>query len=300
VTPPKAPTATTTALVRFATNPATGPAPGPGGGLARLARETWILTRRSLTRIRNEPETLSDVTIQPVMFTLLFAYVFGSAINLGGPFGGTAAYHEYLIAGLFGLTVIGTLAGTAVGMTADMETGLIDRFRSLPISRSAVLAGRTVSDLVTNVLGLAVTAATGLAIGWRIHTGPVDALAALGLVLLLSYAVSWAGVCMGMVFRSAEAAQQAAFIIFLPLGFVSNAFVPTSGMPGWLQAFANWNPVSAAAASCRNLFGNPNPASSIDAWPMQHPEAYTVLWAIGVVAVFAPVAVYLYRRRARS
>ena len=297
---PTAPIATTTAPVRSATNPATGPAPGPGGGLSRLARETWILTRRSLTRIRNEPESLSDVTIQPVMFTLLFAYVFGSAINLGGPFGGTAAYHEYLIAGLFGLTVIGTLAGTAVGMTADMETGLIDRFRSLPISRSAALAGRTVSDLVTNVLGLAVTAATGLAIGWRIHTGPADVLAALGLVLLLSYAVSWAGVCMGMVFRSAEAAQQAAFIIFLSLGFVSNAFVPTSGMPGWLQAFANWNPVSTAAASCRNLFGNPNPASSIDAWPMQHPEVYTVLWAIGVVAVFAPVAVYLYRRTARS
>jgi hypothetical protein len=112
---------TTTAPAHFATNPATGPAPGPGGGRARLARETWII-RRSLTRIRNEPETLSAVTIQPVMFTLLFAYVFGSAIQLGGPFGATAAYHEYLIAGLFGLTVIGTLAGTAVGMTADMET----------------------------------------------------------------------------------------------------------------------------------------------------------------------------------
>jgi ABC transporter DrrB family efflux protein len=289
---------TTTAPAATADSPATGSAPRPGGGLAGLPRETWVLTCRSLARIRNEPATLSDVTVQPVMFTLLFAYVIGSAVDLGGPFDGTAAYHEYLIAGLFGLTVIGTLAGTAVGMTADMETGLIDRFRSLPISRSAVLAGRTVSDLATNVLGLAVTAVTGLAIGWRVHTGPADVLAALGLVLLLSYAISWAGVCLGMVFHSAEATQQAAFIIFLPLGFVSNAFVPTSGMPAWLQTFANWNPVSAAAASCRNLFGNPNPAASLTAWPMQHPEAYTALWAVGMVAVFAPLAVHLYRRNA--
>jgi ABC-2 type transport system permease protein len=289
----------TTAITRPA-DTATHPGTSHATGLAQLAKETWVLTRRSLARIRNQPETLSDVTIQPVMFTLLFAYVIGSGINLGGPFGGTGAYHEYLIAGLFGLTVIGTMASTAVGMTADMETGLIDRFRSLPISRAAVLAGRTLSDLLTNVIGLAVTAVTGLAVGWRVHTGPADFLAALGLILLFSFAVSWTGVCLGMVFRSAEAAQQLGFVVFLPLGFVSNAFVPTSGMPSWLQTVANWNPVSAVAASCRNLFGNPNPASSIGAWPMQHPELYALLWALGVLAVFGPLAVHLYHRKSAS
>jgi ABC-2 type transport system permease protein len=298
------PATTTTAPTATAPPPATGPAPGPGGGLAglaglaRLARDTWILTRRSLARIRNQPETLSDVTAQPVMFVLLFAYVFGSAINLGGPFNGTADYREYLIGGLFGFTAIGTMAGTAVGMTADMESGLVDRLRSLPISRAAVLAGRTVSDLFTNMIGLAVTAATGLAVGWRIHTGPADVLAAVGLVVLLSFAVSWAGVCLGMLFRSPEGAQGGGFLIFLPLMFVSNAFVPTDRMPVWLRTFANWNPVSAVAASCRNLFGNPNPASSVGAWPMQHPEVYAVLWALGIVVVFAPLAVHMFRRKA--
>jgi ABC-2 type transport system permease protein len=291
--------ATTTAPTATPTTPAAGPAPGPGGGLARPARETWFLTRRSQARIRNQPEMLTDVTIQPVMFTLLFAYVFGSAINLGGPFDGTAAYREYLIGGLFAFTVIGTMAGTAVGMTADMEAGLIDRFRSLPISRAAVLIGRTVADVLTNMLGLAITAATGLAVGWRIHTGPVDVLAAVGLVVLLSFAVSWAGVCLGLLFRSAEGAQGGGFLIFLPLMFVSNAFVPTAGMPAWLRAFADWNPVSAVAASCRSMFGNPNPASSVNAWPMQHPELYSVLWALGVVAVFGPLAVHMYRTKSR-
>jgi ABC-2 type transport system permease protein len=296
-----APATTITSPTATATAPATGPAPGPGGGLARVARETWVLTRRSLARIRNQPEALTSVTIQPVLFVLLFAYVFGSAINLGGPFSGTSDYHEYLIAGVFGLSAAATMLGTAVGMAADMETGLIDRFRSLPISGTTVLAGRTAADLLTNVLGMTVVAATGLAIGWRIHTGPGDVVAAVGLILLFSFAVSWAGVCLGMMFRGAETTQQVVgFIVYFPLVFLSNAFVPTAGMPAWLQAVANWNPMSAMAASCRSLFGNPNPASSIGAWPMQHPELYTVLSSLGFVAIVAPLAVHLYRRRARS
>ena len=256
-------------------------------------KNTWVLCRRSIARIAREPEQLSDVTIQPVIFVLLFTYVFGSAIHLPG--GGD--YHQYLISGMFGMAMAGSAPGTAVGITTDMSTGLIDRFRSLPISRSAVLAGRTLSDLATQLLGIIVLAVTGLAVGWRIHNGIGDAALAVGLSLLFAFAATWAGACAGMLMRSPEAAQALGFIVFLPLSFVSNAFVPTQGMPAWLQDFANWNPISALAAACRNLFGGENPAASVQAWPMQHPELAVLIWSVGLIAVFAPTAVYLYRRK---
>jgi ABC-type multidrug transport system permease subunit len=178
-----------------------------------------------------------------------------------------------------------------------MSTGLIDRFRSLPMSRAAVLAGRTLADLGTQVIGICVLAVTGLAVGWRVLNGPGPALAAVGLSLLFAFAMTWAGACAGMVLRSPESAQALGFIFFLPLSFVSNAFVPTQGMPAWLQAFANWNPLSALAASCRVLFGGPNPAASVQVWPMQHPQLAVLLWSAGLIAVFAPLAVWLYRRK---
>jgi ABC-2 type transport system permease protein len=254
-------------------------------------KNSWVLTRRSIARIAREPEQLSDVTIQPVIFVLLFTYVFGSAIHLAGG----ASYHQYLISGMFGMTMAGTAPGTAVGLTADMSTGLIDRFRSLPISRAAVLAGRTLSDLATQVLGLVVLVATGLAVGWRMEHGIGDALLAAGLSLLIAFAMTWVGACAGMLLRSPETAQALGFIFFLPLSFVSNAFVPTQGMPAWLRDFANWNPLSAVAASCRNLFGG-NVATP-DVWPMQHPELAVLIWSVGLIAIFAPTAVYLYRRK---
>jgi ABC-2 type transport system permease protein len=256
-------------------------------------KDTWVLARRSIARIIREPEQLGDVTVQPVIFVLLFTYVFGSAITLPG--GGS--YHQYLISGMFGMTMAGSAPGTAVGLTTDMSTGLIDRFRSLPMSRSAVLAGRTVADLLTQVIGVLVLAATGLLVGWRIDNGIGHALLAVGLSLLFAFAMTWAGACAGMLLRSPEAAQAMGFILFLPLSFVSNAFVPTQGMPSWLRAFANWNPLSAVAASCRELFGGPNPAKLVNAWPMQHPELAVVIWSIALISVFAPTAVYLYRRK---
>jgi ABC transporter DrrB family efflux protein len=264
--------------------------------LSRLwwaVKDTWVLTRRSITRIAREPEQLMDVTIQPVIFVLLFTYIFGSAIHLPG--GGS--YHQYLISGMFGMAMAGSAPGTAVGMCADMTTGLIDRFRSLPISRSAVLAGRTVSDLITQVLGIVVLIATGLAIGWRVENGFGNALLAIGLSALFAFAMTWLGACAGMFMRSTEAAQAAGFIFFLPLTFCSNAFVPTQGMPTVLRDFANWNPMSAIAAACRTLFGGPNPAATVNAWPMQHPELAVVLWSLGLIAIFAPAAVILYKRR---
>ncbi len=273
-------------------------APAPGAArrssLSWAVKDVFVLTRRSLARIRREPETLSNVTIQPVVFVLLFAYVFGSAIRIPG--GGS--YHEYLVGGMIGMGLAQTAPGTAVALVSDMSTGLIDRFRSLPMSRAAVLVGRSIADLLTQIIGVLVTAGVGLAIGWRIHTGVWDVLAAFGLALLFGYAFTWAGACLGMVLRSAEAAQQTGFIIFLPLMFISNAFVPTQGMPGWLQAVADWNPMSALAAASRHFFGNPDPAAAIQSWPMQHPELAVAGWSVLMVAVFAPLAVRLYRRKA--
>ncbi len=262
--------------------------------LAHFASDVLVLTRRSIARIRREPETLADVTFMPVIFILMFAYVFGGAIIL--PSSGN--YHEYLIGGMLGMGLAQTAPGVAVALVTDMSTGLIDRFRSLPMSRWAVLTARTIAELLTQIISAIVVVGVGLAIGWRVHTGAGDVIAAFGLALLFGYAFTWAGVCLGMALRSPEAVQQTGFIIFLPMTFVSSAFVPTQGMPGWLQPVAEWNPMSALAAACRHLFGNPNPAAAVHAWPMQHPELAVVCWAAAMLAVFAPFAVHLYRRKA--
>jgi ABC-2 type transport system permease protein len=265
------------------------------GSAPQFLNDVWVLTKRSIARIRREPETLSEVTIQPVMFVLMFAYVFGGAISLPG--GGS--YHEYLIGGMLGMGLAQTAPGTAVAVVSDMSTGLIDRFRSLPMSRAAVLTARTIADLLTQMIGAAVVASVGLAIGWRIHNGAGDAIEAFALALLFGYAFTWAGVCLGMVLRSPEAAQQSGFVIFLPLTFISSAFVPTQGMPGWLQPVAEWNPMSSLAAATRQLFGNPNPAAAVHAWPAQHAELAVVCWSLAMLAVFAPLAVHLYRTKGR-
>jgi ABC transporter DrrB family efflux protein len=261
--------------------------------LAHFASDVWVLTKRSIARIRREPETLADVTFMPVIFILMFAYVFGGAILLPG----SGNYHEYLIGGMLGMGLAQTAPGVAVALVSDMSTGLIDRFRSLPMSPWAVLTARTIAELLTQIISAVVVVCVGLAVGWRVHTGAGDVIAAFGLALLFGYAFTWAGVCLGMALRSPEAAQQSGFIIFLPLTFVSSAFVPTQGMPGWLQPVAEWNPMSALAAACRHLFGNPNPAAAVHAWPMQHPELAVVCWAVAMLVVFAPLAVHLYRRK---
>ena len=262
---------------------------------AQFIGDVWVLTKRSIARIRNEPETLSNVTIQPVMFVLMFAYVFGGAIGIGG--GGS--YHSYLIGGMLGMGLAQTAPGTAVAVVSDMSKGLIDRFRSLPMSRAAVLTARTIADLLTQVIGAVVVAAVGLAIGWRIDNGIGNAIEAFALALLFGYAFTWAGVCLGMVLRSPEAAQQTGFIIFLPLTFISSAFVPTQSMPGWLQPVAEWNPMTSLAAATRQLFGNPNPAAAVHAWPEQHAALAVVCWSAAMLAVFAPLAVRLYRNKGR-
>jgi ABC-2 type transport system permease protein len=255
--------------------------------------DIWVLVRRAIARIRNEPETLMDVTLMPVIFILMFAYVFGGSIQLPG----SGSYHEYLIGGMLGMGLAQTAPGVAVALVTDMSTGLMDRFRSLPMSRWAVLIARSIAELLTQLISTAIVVCVGLAIGWRVHTNGWDVLAALGLALLFGYAFTWGGILLGMVLRSPEAAQQLGFILFLPLTFISSAFVPTQGMPGWLQPVAEWNPMSALAAACRKLFGNPNPAAYVHAWPMQHPQLAVIAWSVGMLLVFAPLAVRKYRRK---
>jgi ABC-2 type transport system permease protein len=256
-------------------------------------RNVVVLTRRNLVHIRREPLQLSDVTIQPVLFTLLFVYIFGAGIVLPG--GGD--YTDFAIAGLLMLNLTTSAMGTAVGLSTDLSTGVIDRFRTLPMWRAAVLAGRSIADILTAAMCTAIVALTGLAIGWRTDASALSVVAGFGVALLFAYAMSWGCACLGLVSKGPESAQSVGLLILFPLAFVSNAMVPTQHMPGWLRTIADWNPVSAVASALRHLWGNPNPSGTIQAWPMQHPVEAALLWSVGILAVFAPLAVHLYRKR---
>lgn len=253
---------------------------------------TRVMTRRNLVHVRREPMQLSDVTIQPVLFVFLFVYVFGAAMHIPG-----GSYVDYAIAGLLTLNLTTASVGTAVGLSNDLTTGVVDRFRTLPIARSSVLVGRSISDLLASALAATLVLVTGYVIGWRPDTALPSVLAGIFVVLLFAYAMSWASACLGIAAQGPEAAQGIAFVAFFPLSFVSNAFVPTQGMPSWLETIANWNPVSAVTSSVRVLFGNPNPSGRIDTWPMQHPTQAALLWSFAFLAVFVPLAVRSYRRK---
>ncbi len=255
-------------------------------------RDVAVMTGRNLWHVRREPLQLSDVTVQPVLFTLLFVYVFGAGVAL--PEG---TYADFAIAGLLALNLTTSSMGTAVGLSTDLNGGVIDRFRSLPIWRPSVLVGRSIADVFQAALCSAIVAATGFVVGWRFHEGIGRALAAFGIFLLFSYAMSWACACLGIVSKGPESASGFGLIVLFPLAFVSNALVPTENMPTVIRAIANWNPVSAVTAAARDLFGNPNPSATIAAWPMQHPIVASLLWSFAIITVFAPLAAVLYRRR---
>jgi ABC-2 type transport system permease protein len=267
-------------------------APRPPGLMRRL-NDVAMLTQRNLVHIAREPLQLSDVTVQPLLFTLLFVYVFGSGIVLPG--GGS--YTDFAIAGLLALNLTTSAMGTAVGLSTDLGSGVIDRFRTLPMWRPAVLVGRSLADLMTAALCAAIVAGTGLVIGWRPEGGVLDTLGGFGVFLLFSYAMSWGCACLGMVSKGPESAQGMGLVILFPLSFVSNALVPTEHMPAVLKFIADWNPVSSVTAACRHLFSNPNPSATIHVWPMQHPVLASLLWSVALLAVFAPLAVTLYKRR---
>ncbi len=279
-----------------ATLPAKIGAPGPFARLRSWWGDVWVMTRRNLIHVRREPMQLSDVTIQPVLFTLLFIYVFGSAMVLKG--GGS--YKEFALAGLLVMNLTTSTVGTAIGLSMDLSTGVIDRLRTLPMSPTAILVGRSLSDLLAAALCTTIVVLTGLAIGWRADAGFASVLAGLGVALLFSYALTWGNACLGMAVKGPESAQGVVFIVMFPLAFVSNVFVPTQGMPSWLATIANWNPVSAVASACRTLWGNPNPSGMIQAWPMQHPVTAAVCWSLVILVVCVPLAGHFYRSRTRD
>jgi ABC-2 type transport system permease protein len=250
-----------------------------------------VVARRNLAHIRHIPEKLSDVTIQPILFVILFGYVFGSAIAIPG-----GNYREFLMAGMFAMTLFMTVNSTAVGMSDDMSKGLVDRFRALPMARSAVLIGRTLSDMLEACLGVTLLALTGLVVGWRPNEGLWHTLAAFGLLLLFGLAMSCAGIFLGLTVRSPESAQSIGFVVFFPLIFLSNNFVPTGGMPVILREIADWSPISAVTAALRDLFGNPGAPTADSPWPLQHATEISIFWSLLFIAVFLPLGVRKYLR----
>ena len=260
--------------------------------MAMTIRNTVSLTRRNLVHISREPVQLSDATIQPVLLTVIFVYLFGGAIPVSG-----GSYTDYILPGLLVLNLTISCQGTAVGVASDLHEGIIERFRVLPMWRPSVLAGRSLADLATNCLAAAVVAVTGLAVGWRTSARPLAILGGFALVLFFAYSLSWAGACAGLISKSPESAASLGVIVLFPFAFVSNAIVPTRHMPGWLQAITDWNPVSAVTAGTRRLWHNPDPSASIGAWPMQHPVEASLAWSVLILAVAAPLASWLFRRR---
>jgi ABC-2 type transport system permease protein len=254
--------------------------------------DVMTITKRQLLQLARIPEVLVFSTIQPVMFVLLFRFVFGGSISTGQPGG----YVQLLMPGIFVQTVAFTLAATAVGLAEDMKKGLIDRFRSLPISRGAVVIGRTFGDALLNILVLTVMAAAGYAVGWRPTSGSLSIALAFLFLFMFGYALSWIGIYVGLAVKEARTVQSVGFLVTFPLTFLSNAFAPTTGMPKALQYFAEWNPVSTMVAACRQLFGLKNEfGATASSWPSQHPLETSLLYMVLLMVVFIPLSIRKYK-----
>ena len=259
-------------------------------------KDGLVIAKRNLIKIKRVPDVLVFVLISPIMFVLLFAYVFGSAIDIPG-----GSYREFLMAGIFAQTVVFGATFTGAGLADDMQKGIIDRFRSLPMSRAAVVLGRTASDVIYNVLTLTIMALTGLLVGWRIHTGFLNALLGFALLLVFAYSISWVMAWIGLLVPSVEVLNNATFMVIFPITFIANTFVPSENLPTVLRVFAEWNPISALTQATREQFGNlppgtPDPAT----WPLQNPVVYALIWAVIIIAVFAPLSIRRYKRVAKK
>jgi ABC-2 type transport system permease protein len=283
-----------TATVTSAASPA---ANGQGVGAVHPPRgvlhDTWVIARRGLVHMKRQPEQLSDATIQPIMFVLLFAYVFGGAIDVPG--GGN--YREFLMGGIFAQTIVFTAFGVALSLANDRKNQAVDRFRSLPIAKGAVLGGHAIANLIKSLLPIAIMSICGLVIGWRIRDGVPDAIGGFLLLIGFAFAMIWVGVLLGSLVATPEGVTGIAFVALFPITFVASTFVPTETMPGVLRTIAEWNPVTTLADAVRVQFGNPNtPTAPGDPWSIAHPMAYSIIWIVGIVAVCAPLAVRAYQR----
>jgi ABC transporter DrrB family efflux protein len=252
--------------------------------VSRLVGDTLVVAERNLTRIRRAPDILTAFTIQPVMFLLLFVYVFGGAINTPG-----YEYKDFLLPGILVQNIAFGGFVTALGLNEDLNKGLIDRFRSLPMARPAVLAGRTLSDVGTNLLSIAVLLTTGLIIGFSFHASALEVVAGLGILILFGYAFSWVFALLGLLVSSPESANSLGFIVVFPLTFISSAFVPVESMPDALQSFAEQNPFTIVVNAIRALWIGAPAGNNV--WG-------AVVWALVILAIFAPLAVWRYRRAA--
>jgi ABC-2 type transport system permease protein len=265
-----------------------------GERLSIVVSDSVTIAKRNVIKIKRVPDVLIFSTLSPIMFVLLFAYVFGAAIDVPGLSGG---YREFLIAGIFAQTVVFGATFTGAGLAEDMQKGIIDRFRSLPMASSAVLVGRTISDVVINVVSLTVMSVTGLVVGWRIRGSFLDAVLAYILLLLFAYAVSWIMAVVGLLVRAPEVFNNASFMVIFPLTFIANTFVPSEKLPPVLRVIAEWNPVSALTQATRDLFGNTNPlAPPPQAWSLQHPVITSLVWVVVILVVFVPLALRQYKK----
>ena len=275
--------------------PATASRPAAAtGSIASAARDGVIVMWRNLKRIPRIPELAIFAILQSIMFVVLFSVVFGGAIPLPG--GGS--YNEFLMPGIFAQTIVFACGTTAIGITDDVQKGIIDRFRSLPMARSAVLSGRSLADVIYNAGILVVLLVSAVVVGWTVRTGIPEFLAGVGLLLLFAFAMSWLGIFLGLNVPTVEVANQVIFTVLFPITFVSNVFVPPQTLPGWLQPVAEWNPTSTLTAALRQLWGNPNPFAT-GSFPSENPVLVTLLWVAVFILVFAPLAVRKYRTLSR-
>ena len=271
--------------------------------MSHLVSDSWTIVRRNLIKIKRVPDLLVFTTLQPIMFVLLFGFVFGSLVG-----GNTHGYREFMMAGIFAQTVVFGGTFTGFGMAEDMQKGVIDRFRTLPMHPGAVLIGRTLSDVVNNVIALVVMAVTGLAIGWRVREGLFAAVLAFLLLLLFAYAISWIMAWVGLKVRTPEVVGNASFLVIFPLTFIANTFVPSENLPPLLRSFAGWNPVSTLTHAARENFGNldalAGPGMTDEAtrqaaeytWALQHAELYTLGWVLLILLIFVPLSIRTYQR----
>ncbi len=259
---------------------------------AELIADSLVIARRSLAHIRQIPEKLLDVTAQPLMFVLLFAFVFGNVIAIPG-----GSYRAYLIGGILVQTLGFGIFGPATSMATDLKEGILDRFLSLPMHRWAFLVGHLIAEFGAYMVAIAVMVASGLIVGWRIESDFAHALAAFGLLALLAVTMLWLGTLLGVVARSPDVVTGIGFLTIFPLTFVATTFVPAAGLPEGLRQFAEYNPFSVWAAGVRGLFGNPTATPAHASWPLEHAVLASVLWCVLLIAIVAPLTVAAFRRR---
>jgi len=257
-----------------------------------LVTDSLLLARRNLAHIRQIPEKLLDVTLQPIMFVLLFAFVFGGVIAVPG-----GSYREYLIGGILIQTIAFGMIGPGTSLATDLNEGIVDRFRTLPMARAAFLLGHMLAELAGMILAITILSISGLVVGWEIHAGIGHALVGYGMLVIFALAMVWVGLLVGVSARSPDAVMGVGFLLVFPLTFVASTFVPIAGLPAGLEQFAEWNPISALAAAARMQFGNPTAIPNGAGWPLEHPLLYSLAGCTAILAVTIPLTIRGYRKR---